>query len=51
MITKKELAEHYNVSIATIDRLMKEGLPYTKIGKNVRFDLEKVKKWLDEQAR
>ena len=46
MLTKKEIADHYKVSIPTIDRLMKEGLPFTKIGKSVRFNLETVEDWL-----
>jgi len=46
MLNKKQIAEHYAVSVPTIDRLMKEGLPYVKVGKNVRFDLDEVKEWL-----
>ncbi len=49
MKNKKEISEHYAVSIPTIDRLMKDGLPYVKLGKSVRFDLEKVEQWLQEQ--
>ena len=51
MLTKKEITNHYSVSINTIDRLMKEGLPFTKIGKSVRFDLEKVEEWLNRKDK
>ena len=49
MLDKKEIAAHYKVSVPTIDRLMTQGLPFTKIGKSVRFDLEEVKIWLAEK--
>ena len=49
MLTKKDLAEHYKVSVPTIDRMMTQGLPYTKFGKSVRFELEKVKEWIEQQ--
>jgi len=51
MLNKKEIAAHFAVSIPTIDRLMKEDMPYTKLGKSVRFDLEKVKAWLEEKQQ
>lgn len=49
MLDKKEIAAHYKVSVPTIDRLMTQGLPFTKIGKSVRFDLETVEQWLKEK--
>ena len=49
MLNKKEIAAHYKVSVPTIDRLMTQGLPFTKIGKSVRFDLETVEKWLEDK--
>ena len=51
MLTKPELSEWLKVSIPTVDRLMKQGMPYIKIGKAVRFEQEDVKKWLEEQQK
>jgi excisionase family DNA binding protein len=49
MLTKKELAAKMKLSIPTIDRLMKKGMPFFKIGKSVRFEEEEVLKWLKER--
>lgn len=49
MLTKKELAAKLKLSIPTIDRLMKKGMPFFKIGKSVRFEEEEVLKWLKER--
>lgn len=49
MLTKQQLAKQLNVSVSMIDKLMKKGMPYLKIGKAVRFDLEKVLVWIKEQ--
>lgn len=47
MLSKKELSKELSISIPTIDRYMKAGMPYHKIGsKLVRFYLEEVKEWL-----
>lgn len=48
MLTKKQLAEKLKVSVYTIDRLRKKGLPAVKVGSNIRFDYEDVAKWLKE---
>ena len=49
MITKKELAKLLHLSVATIDRLMTQGMPKMKIGKAVRFDYGEVTEWLRER--
>lgn len=49
MLTKKELAEELKISIPTIDRQLKLGMPCVKIGKAVRFELDEVVKWLKEK--
>jgi len=51
MKTKKEICEILNLSIPTIDRLMTQGLPHLKIGKSVRFDEEKILKWINENFK
>lgn len=45
MLSKKQLAEELNISVPTVDRNMKRGMPFMKLGKSVRFDLEAVVKW------
>jgi excisionase family DNA binding protein len=51
MLTKKELAAKLKLSIPTIDRLMKKGMPFFKIGKSVRFDEEIVNEWLKKYQK
>lgn len=39
-LTKRDVADHYQVSLRTIDNWMKDQLiPFFRIGDNVRFDL------------
>lgn len=39
LLTKKELAARIKCSIRTIDRMVKEGLPTSRLGSHPRFDL------------
>jgi len=48
LLTKKELAAELNVAVSTINNKMKKGMPYVKIGKSVRFELNDVIKYLKE---
>ena len=51
MLTKKEIAEYLKVSIPTIDRYMASGMPCVKLPSGtVRFEIEAVKKWIQEAA-
>jgi len=47
-INKKELAKKLDISIVTIDRLRKKGLPFHKLGAKIVFDYEEVTKWIKE---
>lgn len=51
MLTKKQLAEELQIGINTIDRNMKKGLPYRKLGKSVRFELDKVLDWYENDEK
>ena len=42
ILTKEELSKLLKVTERTIDRMRDEGMPYFKIGSNVRFFKEKV---------
>ena len=50
LITRKELAERLKVSERTIDIWRSEkGLPFTKISRFIRFDIEAVNEWIKKQ--
>ena len=52
LLSEKNLAKLLDLTVAKLrrDRFEKRGLPYTKIRKAVRYDLEKVKKFLEENS-
>lgn len=50
MVSKKEIAKHFGVSIPTVDRWIKAGVPHYKIGKLVRFEIEEVKEWFRNES-
>ena len=51
LITSKELQQIYSLSRATIDRWRREGMPFIKIGRGVRFEEEVVQKWIEENKQ
>jgi len=51
ILTKEELSKLLKVTERTIDRMRDEGMPYFKIGSNVRFFKEKVMQWFDEKSK
>lgn len=47
LLTKEELAVRLNVSVYDIERLRKtKNMPFIKIGRTYRYELEKVKTFL-----
>ena len=44
-LSKKEAAARYGVSEMTLDRQRKKGLPFYKVGIQVKFDEEDLEKW------
>jgi predicted DNA-binding transcriptional regulator AlpA len=46
LIDKRELARLLSVSRATIDRLVRDGLPYLPVGDVKRFDVAECRAWL-----
>ncbi|MCM3425583.1 helix-turn-helix domain-containing protein [Bacillus paralicheniformis] len=48
LLTPKQLSEILQVSIETLRRWRKEGMPYKQIGRSVRFNQEEVEKWIEE---
>ncbi len=51
--TKAEVAEHFSVSVRTIDRWMTRGMPYEKPfeGGSVRFNLSACEEWFRRLRR
>ena len=43
-----ELMELLKISRSTVDRWRREGMPYTKVGRGVRFFEEDVMEWIKE---
>jgi|TARA_B100000959_G_C14573744_1_gene456956 hypothetical protein len=52
LLNEKNLAKQLDLTVAKLrrDRFEKRGLPYSKINRSVRYDLEKVKKFLEENS-
>lgn len=49
VMTKKELAEYLRVSVATIDRKMRDGLPFVKVSEeSPRFYRSQIDRWLQQ---
>ena len=47
LLTKEELAVRLNLSVYEVEQLRKiKNMPYTKIGRAYRYDLEKVSKFI-----
>ena len=51
-LDKKQVAEKFGISVATVNNYMRDGMPYYKIGagKLVRFKAEEVEKWIVERG-
>ena len=51
-LNKRGLCNVLGVSIGKVELLMKEGdLPYIKLGRNVRFDMNDIEKFLESNKR
>ena len=50
LMTKKEVAEYYHVSVCTVDNWVKRGLVKTKIGKLARYKKEDLEKFVESQG-
>ena len=49
LLTIKELSGHLNVSIHTLYAwVRKDRIPFLKLNGVVRFEMEKIENWLDE---
>lgn len=50
LLTKMQAARYLNVSAASIERLMRNGLRYIKVGGLVRFKIEHLAEFLDANS-
>ena len=48
LLTNKEMSEHLKVSRMTLNRWRTLGMPFRNIGRSVRFEVEAVEKWIEE---
>lgn len=50
-LTKSDVATMLDITIPTVDRYMKKGLPYYKLnGYLVRFKEEEVREWIEKRG-
>jgi excisionase family DNA binding protein len=47
-LTLNELADKLRLSRSTIDAWRREGLPYIKMGRSIRFDEIEVMSWIKQ---
>jgi len=47
-LTPDELQEEYGISIHAQNRMRMRKIPYSKIGKHVRYKRSDIEKWLEE---
>ena len=50
-LTVDDVAEMLQVARSTIYNLKKQGMPFIKLGKNIRFDQEEVIHWVKTNNR
>ena len=52
LLTKEELAVRLNISAGQVDKLRRdEGLPFVRIGKRYRYNIENVLKWFEKYSK
>lgn len=50
-LTEKQLCEWLKISRSTAIRWRKNGLPFAKVNKSVRYDKDKVQEWIDKKSK
>lgn len=51
LITIDEACKLFKVSRSTIDRWRKEGLPFIRVGRGVRFYESKIREWVEKNKQ
>jgi len=51
-VTKRDVAEHFKISVRTVENWMKKGLlPYIRLGKGVRFKLSEADETINRSIK
>ena len=50
-LTIEDVSEMLQVTRTTVYNLKKQGFPFIKLGKNIRFDQEEVVKWVRSNSK
>jgi hypothetical protein len=45
LLDRKAIATELGVSVATVDRLCRDGMPFVRLGDSKRFELARVLEW------
>jgi len=48
-LNKQQACNYLSISNNTLDSWIKQGLPYVRVGKTVRFDKTEINRWLQNQ--
>lgn len=48
LLTREQMAKHWGVSLATLDRLRSEGMPELRVMDSPRFDPKSAFEWLEK---
>lgn len=48
-LKKQQACNYLSISNNTLDSWIKQGLPYIRVGKTVRFDKTEINRWLQNQ--
>ncbi|HEV8713300.1 MAG TPA: helix-turn-helix domain-containing protein [Candidatus Binatia bacterium] len=48
-LTASEIASIFRIKISTVRSWMRAGIPHLRCGRLVRFDAQKVQKWLEQK--
>ena len=51
LLTKRDICEMLGVSLGKVDIMMSEGLKYIKLNRNVRFRLEDINQYIEENIK
>ena len=49
-LNKREVCEELGVSIGKVELMMKDGLRYVKFGRNVRFNVNDIEKYMESNV-
>lgn len=51
MMNTRELTEYLKIHENTVFNYVKKGMPYYRIGREYRFEIEEVKEWLKNKRK